>query len=74
MALEECRECGHQVAERAIMCPSCGAPVPDVAGGYSAATKIPSALTIAGGVFMGTFATAVTLWLLYVGFVTGAGF
>ena len=27
MALTSCRECGHQVSEKAEGCPSCGAPL-----------------------------------------------
>lgn len=65
MALEKCRECDQQVAERAIMCPSCGAANPGVAGGYSATTKIPSTLTIAGGVFLGVAAAGLVAWMLY---------
>lgn len=26
--MKSCRECGHQVSEQAVSCPSCGAPYP----------------------------------------------
>ena len=30
MALVTCKECGHQVSDRAAACPSCGAPIAPV--------------------------------------------
>lgn len=71
MALTECRECRDEVAERAIMCPSCGAAAPDVAGGYGTNSTIPNALTIAGGVFLGVLAAGLVAWLVFGTVLTG---
>lgn len=59
MSLTQCRECEEEVAEKAVLCPSCGAADPGSAGGYGATNEVPSAWTIAGGVFVGVVAAGI---------------
>ncbi|MPZ20227.1 MAG: zinc-ribbon domain-containing protein [Luteitalea sp.] len=49
MALVNCTECGREVSDKAVSCPSCGAPVSGPISGEVAAGAVPQRPAVQGG-------------------------
>ena len=62
MALIKCSECGHEVSDKASVCPNCGNPI-QIVGKKHSATYIKAALfVLLAVVVLGSISGAFSLW------------